>query len=440
MRLLIIRMSVLITRMGKIFLLAALLSAGLSYTVAAEAEALSAVGISAFITTHIDPPLESDRETSTVSLSSEDLARAAQDVNVIFQKALNQTARFSNVEILSGDKDASDFNPDSLIVDVTITQVQVEMDAESGKILFQAKAGVSAYYNDANTDKGEEIGFKLLGIGETLIESIKHAGTNLQYSVMSLVSLFSLPGTDLAIFDVYNGYPLVLFNGEDAVSVGDEYHLVSGTGEILGFAEISRVVPVSGDPGSTAAELNILYTDISVVPGVGLLSTNRGKTQVRGTLSLGYGSVGADITINGAKGQGFTPSVSIGVVWVWDNPYQSASFFTQQAGTVITVISGGFFYRIIPGRRLSEPKSRLIERTRINLGASLTGGYLFNLAAPAGNSMVYGSRYSAEISWYITDTAEISAGCQYDRLYLLGGTSSPVFSALLGVVSVTFRP
>ncbi|NQT57407.1 MAG: hypothetical protein HQ557_00350 [Bacteroidetes bacterium] len=424
-------------RMRKTFLLIMLLAAGILFTVQAEtASSLPVDGFSALITISVESSLEP-------VLSGEDIVRVEQEISTVFLSALTQTARFSNIEIGSVETDLSDYDSDMLIVNLTISQVLIETDPDSGKKIFHAEAAAESYSNDQQANDSIIVDFKLLGIGETFEESLQLAGVNLKYSVMSIIRLFPIPGESLAIYDLYNNYPLVLFTEESILSIGDEYNLVSGTGEVLGLAEISRLVPLeeSGSgSGSSAAELQIIYTDISIVPGIGLRPSESSSVQIQSAVSLSYGAVGADISISGTKGQGFVPSAGAGAVWVWDDPYPAGSIFTQQANTVIPMISGGFSYRMIPGRRLSKPGNLFIDRARIDLGASFVGGYLFNLTSPIGNGLIYGGRYTAGVSWYVTAAVEISARCQYNRIYQLSGSSDPILSAIFGAAGVTFRP
>jgi hypothetical protein len=419
--------------MRSIFLIIMLLSVGTLYAVSADDTAASYPddGYSARITISLEPLFG-------LELYDEDITRIEQDISTVFLNALQQTARFSNVVIDSAERSISDFDSDTLIVNLMLSRVLIETDPESGRKKIQAEAEAESYYSNQKKDERTRVEFKILGIGETFDESLQSAVDGLTYSVMSIVRMFPLPGAGLAIYDLYNNYPLVLFENEPVPSIGTAYNLVSGMGEILGLAEISRLVPLAESEGS-AAELQIIYSDISIVPGVGIQPLESNLVQIKSAVSLSYGVVGADIVLSGTSGQGFVPSAGVGVVWVWDDPYPTGSFFIQQANTVLPMVSCGFIYRVIPGKKLVKTRNLFFGRARIDLEAFLMGGYLFNLLSSTGNGLVYGNRFTAGISWYITESVEISTKCRYDRIYKLNGSSNPILSTIFGSVGVTFR-
>jgi len=324
-----------------------------------------------------------------------------------------------------------------MIVNLILSQVLIETDPDSGKKIFHAEAAAESYNSDKNDSSS--LKFNLLGVGETFEESLQSAKANLMYHIMSIVRMFPLPGSDLAIYDIYNEYPLVLIDKDSVPSIGDDYNLVSGTGEVLGLAEISRLVPLEESDGS-AAELQIIYTDISIVPGLGIQPLESSKIQIQSEVMLSLGAVGTEISFSGTNGLGFVPLAGLGAVWIWDDPYPAGSVFVQQANSVIAMVSGGFSYRMIPGKRLTKPGNLFLGRIRLDLGASFAGGYLFDLTAPIGNDLIYGSSYTAGISWYLTDSIEVSAKGRYERMYLISGSVNPILSTIFGTASVTFRP
>jgi hypothetical protein len=420
-------------RMRRIFLLILLIFSVTLSTIQAEtADPLSDDGYSAHITISID-------STSDLTLSGDDIASIVKEIGAVFLIALQQTARFSSTVIDSADADFSNYDSGSMVVNLILSQVFVETDSESGRKIFHAEAAAESYISNQRTNDPTWVEFNLLGIGETFEESLHSAADGLTYSVMSIVRMFPLPGASLAVYELYNNYPLVLFPEESIPSIGDAYNLVSGTGEVLGLADVSRLVPLDEGKGS-AAELQIVYTDITIVPGVGIQPFESSLVQMQSSAVLSYGAVGADLSFSGTNRQGFVPAAGVGAVWVWDNPYPIGSFFIQQANTVIPLVSGGFVYRMIPGRRLSKPGNLFFGRVRIDLEALFVGGYLFNLISPTGNDVIYGSRFAAGMSWYITDSVEVSAKCRYDRIYSLNGSFDPLLSTIFGSIGVTFSP
>ena len=420
-------------RMRGIFLFIMFFAVWTICTLQAEtADSLSVDEYSALITISVESSLG-------LELPDKDVLRIEQEISTVFLSALQQTARFSSIETGSAETDYSDYELDTMVVNLKISQVLIETDIESGKKIFHAEVAAESYSSNQQVNDRTSVDFKLLGIGESFEESLQSAVANLTYSVMSIVRMLPLPGTDLAIYDIYNDYPLVLFAEESVPSPGDDYNLVSGAGKVLGLAEISRLVPLDESEGS-AAELKIIYTDISIVPGIGLQPLKSSLVQIQSGMSLSFGAVGADILFRGTNGQGFVPSAGVGAVWVWDDPYPTGSFFVQQSNSVMAMVSGGFAYRIIPGRRLSKPGNLFFGRVRIDLGTSFIGGYFFNMNSSIANDLIYGSRYTAGISWYITDSVEVSAKCQYDRIYQLNGSLEPILSTIFGGVGVTLRP
>jgi len=420
-------------RMRKKFLFLILFAAWTLCSVQAEtADSHSVDGYSAIITISIESSIDSE-------FSDKDIEQIGQEVSTAFFSALQQTARFNSIEIdfSSAQLDYENDDPKTMIVNLILSQVLIETDPDSGKKIFYAEAAADSYSSDQNDRSSLE--FNLLGMGETFEASLQSAKANLMYHIMSIVRMFPLPGSDLAINDVYNEYPLVLFDGDSAPSIGDDYTLVSGTGEVLGLAEISRLVPLEESEGS-AAELQIIYTDISIVPGLGIQPLERSNIQIQSEVMLSLGAVGSELSFSGTNGLGFVPSAGLGAVWIWEDPYPTGSFFVQQENSIIAMVSGGFTYRMIPGKRLTKPGNLFFGRIRLDLGASFIGGYFFDLTVPIENDLIYGSRYSAGISWYITDSIEVSAKGQYNRIYLLSGSTNPIFSTIFGTASVTFRP
>ncbi len=425
-------MRLLIIRMRKILLIIMLMETCTLWAGYAENTAVLPVdGYSAYIDIFVEPPGES-------VLTGEETAYINHKISTVFLIALQQTARFSTTEISPTEVDLSEYRQDTMVVKLTISQVRIETDPDSGKKIFQAEASAESFTSSQQEKDQTSIDFKLLGIGETFEASVQSAAANLTFSVMSIIRMFPLPGLDSAIYDLYNNYPIVLFAEEPFPSIGDDYTFVSGAGEILGLAEISRLIPLEEGKG-TAAELKIMYTDISLVPGVALQPSEHSKVQIQNTILLSFGAVGADISFSGTKREGFVPAAGLGAAWIWDNPYPIGSFFVQQDNTILPLISCGFMYRMIPGRNVSKPGNLFIRRVYLELEASFVGGYLFNVTTPAENGLIYGSRFTAGISWYLSDHIEFSAKCRYDRIYLLSGSSDPLVSMIFGAAGVTFR-
>ncbi|MBL7006815.1 MAG: hypothetical protein ISR78_07035 [Spirochaetia bacterium] len=420
-------MKLLIVKMRKILLIIMLAV----WTLWAAQAENAAGGYSAYIQSFVQNPGEA-------VLSNEEIAHIEQEISTVFLQALQKTARFGTVEISHIEGDLSGYSLDTMVVKLIISHVLIETDPESGKKIFRADAAAESYNSDQQEKDLTSIDFNLLGIGETFDELLQSAAANLRYSVMSIVRMFPLPGSDLAVYDIYNNYPIVIFSEKPSPLIGDEYKLVSGTGDVLGLAEISRLIPLKEGEG-TAAELEIMYTDVSLVPGIAVQPSGRSPVKMQSTVSLSLGAVGTDITISGTKGEGFFPKAGVGALWILDNPYPVGSFFVQQNNTITALVSGGFAYRVNPGKNLSKPGNLFLRRICIDAAASFVGGFLFDLTTPSENNWICGSRISAGISWYLSDYIEISAKCRYDRLYPLQGSSDPLLSTISGAAGVTFR-
>lgn len=377
---------------------------------------------------------------------------AVSEIGKEFKDALAAAARFVEVSLdypdSAEDVQTKTIVENQLLLTLFLTDISVETvpqilkTSEAAPVdtfLFQAEVQLSALLNADGKEIGYERSFGLLGQGISSEEAVRRAVKNLRYGISSLIVELPLPGPQLKISEIFNRSAWMLLSESEAAGAeGSLYQISTGSGAVLGLAEVQRTIPLPAGPDQTsnigmdrnhAAELRILYADSTVVPGMAVTPAAVADIEISAEIAIGTGAVGTFFNINPPFSTGLRMQGSIGALLKHD-----ASSFAVLGGV-------GYAYRIIPGSRLNPTGWKIIDRFRLQLDAGIIFGYLisWNQTPPVSDGFVSGNRFGAGGSWFLTGECEVFLKGRFEQLYTAEGIV-PVHTAFSAAMGVTLHP
>lgn len=276
----------------------------------------------------------------------------------------------------------------------------------------------------------QEVEFSFSSVGDAISSSVEAGREHLSVLLPSVLREFSLPGPELGLYDLFYGYPYLTSDG--SLSEGDLFNLYASGADSGGLAEVSRIL--RDEAGTETAELHIIFADIPVVPGTGLVRVDARGVELSGSVTAGFGLLSLGAAIAPAKLTGIKPALGIDLTKTWDDPYSDGRNYAQDPDSIELSAAAGFRYMFSPGYSERSFLPDGFDHLQGTISTDLLIGYH---AGEEGNGLLIGSRYQLEGSWIESYARSYGVLIQYAINYLF--SSEKYYRKLAIGAGVTFR-